>query len=81
MFIQSSDGWLMEHARTHTMQCTKCSNTTNHRVWVYPGGLQFGTVFSKKKLSTNKQYFLQCPTCGNFSQQITREQANSLRVG
>lgn len=79
MFMYTRGGWELEGAKRVTMECPTCGNTTDHVAWVHPGGLQVGFLLSKKCMSTNKQYFLACPTCKKLSVELTKEQALSLR--
>lgn len=79
MLIRNANGWALKGARPVGMHCPKCGNTGDHVVWVSPEGLQIGFIFSRKVASTNKKWYLACPICGNFSSQLTHEQANALR--
>jgi hypothetical protein len=79
MLIRQAQDWLLKGAKTQSMQCSNCSNTGDHVVVVHPFGAHVGTIFSKKPLFTKKQYFWTCPTCGAFSEEISKQVAMAQR--
>ena len=80
MFVKASNGWIMENTTTQRMKCVGCANMTEHVVYVHPHGPQVGLIFLSRPLLTMKQYFLACPICSHLAKQLTKEQAQSLRV-
>lgn len=80
MFIKSSGGWIMENTTTQSMRCQNCGNTTDHVVYVHPYGPQVGLVFLQRPLLSLKQYFLACPVCSHLAKQLSKPQAEALRV-
>ena len=79
MFFRNNPGWEQENSATVQSTCSHCNNTTEHVVYVAPAGIHVGFIFSKKPLLGRLNYFLACPTCGTLAQQISKEQAHSLR--
>lgn len=79
MFLKQYEGWKMEGTSCRTLKCTHCNNTADHFVYVAPYGPQLGIVFMRKPLVGMRKYFLACPVCGFLAQELTREQAESLR--
>jgi Zn finger protein HypA/HybF involved in hydrogenase expression len=80
MFIISRDGWVLASTRTVSLQCDNCQNTGEHVVWVHPGGLQLGFMLMKKCISTNKKYYLMCPTCSNATRELTKYEALRYKI-
>jgi hypothetical protein len=78
MFVKQYNGWEMENSITQSLKCPHCRNTTDHFVYVVPHWLQFGLVFMSRPLLGAKKYFFACPTCGNLTREITKEQAKAL---
>jgi hypothetical protein len=80
VFFKSQDGWVMENAIPQKMRCPNCSNTSDHLVYVHPYGPQVGLIFLRKPLLSMKQYFLACSICSHLTKELTKEQAQSMRV-
>ena len=80
MFIKSFNGWRQEGTQTVTDTCENCHNTGEHFVYVAPSGFQMGIAFVKKPLLGARKYFLACPMCGHLSKELSREQAQALKV-
>lgn len=79
--------WFGEHsieavtgAGTVKRTCENCGNETEHVLVDQPYGLGFGIPFMKRPLvSTNRAYFLACPTCGGLNLRLTKDQAMGLK--
>ena len=80
MFIKSRGGWIMKNTTTQRMRCPNCGNTTDHVVYVHPYGPQIGFIFLERPLLSMKQYFLACPVCSHLTKDLTKMQAEALRV-
>lgn len=78
MFIKQYNGWAMENTNTQTLKCPHCRNTADHIIYVAPHGFQLGLAFMSRPLLGGKKYFFACPTCGNLTREITKEQAEAL---
>jgi hypothetical protein len=80
MFFKACNGWIMKNSTVERTRCPNCGNTTDHVVYVHPYGPAVGFIFLSKPLLSMKQYFLACPVCSHLTKQLTKEQAQSLRI-
>ncbi len=79
MFWKEFKGWPLKGAKTVKEQCSNCSNTGEHFVYVMPKGLQLGAIFLKKPLLGRRAYYLACPVCGFMARELTKEQAATFK--
>ena len=66
-------------AATLKRVCDNCNNETDHILVDQPCGLKVGLPFAKRPwLSTHRTYGLACPTCGDVSTIISKDEAKAM---
>lgn len=80
MFIKNYQATLVKKTKTFELICSNCKNKTKHQIYEAYRGPQIGFIFLKKPLLSLKKYYLVCPTCGNATKEITKEQVKANKI-
>lgn len=80
MFIKSYKASPIKNTKTVELVCSNCKNKTKHQIYEVYYGPQMGLIFLKKPLLSLKKYCLVCPTCGNLTKEISKEQVKANKI-